>query len=229
MPWSLAASAPGLLRPLHTVAGVLAASSFHGHLDAPGGRRYEFAFKPASLSRRKRDLEFRGTFEVRAKRQAPRVLEGLRARVAGSQAGVLFHPGEEAFGFDCGQEHVLEEPHPGLGTGDAATSGTPVGQGGERPQPFSLPRTEVSGPRSFLSAVYLRLDPLDNAALKLPFKMSALQINCRLHATDPVGRRLTLCLSRLLQVSYEEPESTLIAGLMERVNGILSATHDPAR
>ena len=186
-------------RKLHSIPGTLLDTAFEGQIAAAVGRPYVFSFQPRLVDLTQDQIEVTGTLRVSRGAEDAREQRDVCAILAGSQGGILYPPTSELEGKDG--ESMPEEWR-----GAAKNPGA----------------SEATGDRWFLAALYMKMPPLDEAALRLPFDVSAVQLNGRLAPVTARGRRLTRLLADLLRAMHEDRAAESIPALLAEINQLFA-------
>jgi hypothetical protein len=177
---------------VHSIAGLLRGREIAGEFEA-GGRTFEFAYAPTSVSAAGGRVELVGDFTAApagGRRGRPAKLSGVRATLAATQGGIGQAPKV--------RRDLLAQTSQGAETGTPDVQERDQGPGAAEKPAGALPVTESTGPTAFVGVMYLRLSPLDARALGAAADMSAVQLNARLAPTSETERELQWLFSGLV-------------------------------
>jgi hypothetical protein len=147
-----------------------------GEIEA-GKSKYLVRFEPLNASLASSRLIFNGIFKVQLPDRHSRSVGGVTATLLGVQGNAGAPP------------PLPRSLNPGLKP--------PVGTSSN-----DLPLTESTGETSSVAVMYLKLSPLDGAALGVPLDLSNVQLNARLYPDSELERDLQWLYSSLILAAH---------------------------
>jgi hypothetical protein len=183
-------------RKLHSIHSLLKGREFTGEIEA-GKAKHRFVFTPTSAAVVTGKLELSGRLTVKSAANQSHKADHVKATLLSTQGGLATAPAapEDA---------------------DVAMLGSITSVG--------LPVTDATGSRAYVGVMYFKLSPLNGPGLGLPFDLSAVQLNGRLHPEDGTARTLQFWYSVAVRAIYSQsPENALASRAVNEINKILGA------
>lgn len=188
-------------RPLHSIHGILRRRDFVGSFELGRGR-YNFSYSPASAEIVDGKLQLRGRLAIKG----PRGQAGSRDKVRATLAGIQ--------GATSGSAPL--RPSKILDSNPPDESARALGA--------KLAATEHTGASSFVGVMYLRFEPLDGNALRVPADLSRVQLNARLYPIDDTARTLHGVYSFIVDSLHgDNPSSRIAEELVKELSSLLSS------
>ena len=208
-------------RKLYSMAGLLRQGKFEGTFNAQGAK-YQFTFAPREATISNRRLELSGSLSIQGPRGAARTANKVVGRLAATQGGVGVSPtrrqlvtgttGASTLSTSDQQQEQAKAPELGPGSDNTRVSVT-----------SSLPITESTGGLGFVGVLYLKMQPLDGAALGVPVDLKNVQLNARLAPENDSDRALLWLYSDLANtLSGEKPSASEAKKLLAQLNRALA-------
>ena len=216
------ASGPQPSRKLYSMAGLLRQGKFEGAFNAQG-EKYRFTFAPRAATISNRKLELSGSLSIQGPRGSARTANKVVGRLAATQGGVGISParrqlvtgttGGSTLSTSDQQQEQAKAPELSPGSDNTRASVT-----------SSLPITESTGRLGFVGVLYLKLQPLDGAALGVPLDLKNVQLNARLAPENDSDRALLWIYSDLVHaLSGDKPAASEAKKLLAELNRALAA------
>jgi hypothetical protein len=182
----------------HSIHVLPNGAGFAGKIEA-GGLNHQFSFTPKTAASSNGKLVLTGVVKAKAPGGRQRMVNDVTATLLATQGSITGPPlMPRQF------SESLKPPTP-----------TPSG---------SLPITDSTGHLGSVAVMYLRLSPLDGAALGVPADLSAVQLNARLYATSEIERDLHWLYSALVEATQgENKNERLAADYLDAINRVLKS------